>query len=148
MTKQQKTLSLKIIAALILAGLSYMYLYLIVELPALAACVTRFLSTGTCMRLEGTFALASLGGILGLIGLWILLLSKDFKNKAKRILVAILLIIGIMAAAFVFFSMVTIFPWEDLHGYFYAFWITFTCGLPILIITAVVFGKIRLFPKK
>ena len=90
--------------------------------------------------------LISLGGIFGLIGLWTLLLSKNFKNKAKRILVVVLLIIGIIAAAYVFLVCVVMGAvGESVHS---VFLLAFISGLPALIIAAIVFGKIRLFPKK
>jgi len=143
MNKKQIQLILKVVTIFALAGFSSVFLSII--LPSIPYLVMR---TFGGQLDEGLMLLMSVLGILGLTGIWMLLTAKDFKKKSKRNLVAAFLISGVIAAIFTMLVMMELGVFKFSNIIVNISSIIIFSGLPILILAAIIAGKIRLLPKK
>ena len=82
-------------------------------------------------------------GLLGLIGVWMLFVFDDFKNKTKRILTRVFLTFGLISAISV---SVLSFPIGGFQGYYGNLWVfMLTWGLLIFAAIVIYYGRKKLF---
>ncbi len=89
------------------------------------------------------FYLLSLGGVLGIIGLWILLLVEKFSRKLK-IFTTFLLCIGIFSALKVANFSITNF---GISFYYFPISLALSVGLPILVVVTIFAMYIKMYKK-